>query len=210
MINDYKCGAVVVDDHPLARLAIKTLLEANNIEVLSEAEDGHVGLKIIDSLKPDIAIIDVDLPLRSGVEVVEMLRKKGAHCIIIVVSAKNDSFYGKRCADAGANAFVSKKKGMNNIISAIDAARNGYAYFPFSLSKLLGVQSSEEEKLETLSSQEVKVMRYLLSGMDSILISREMNISTKTVSTYKSRLMEKLGCSTILELYAFSHRNHLD
>ena len=127
----------------------------------------------------------------------------------MVVSAKNDRFYGKRSADAGANAFVSKKKGMSNIVAAVKAARNGYSYFPFSLDSFVGKLTSEQEKLDSLSTQEIKVMRYILNGVDNMHIATEMNISSKTVSTYKSRLMEKLECKSLMELFNLSNRNKI-
>ena len=202
-------NAIIVDDHPLALIAIRSVLEKNSIEVLAEASDGQAGLKLINELKPDIAIIDVDLPVKNGIEVVEALRKKNSTCIFIVISAKSDFFYGKKCFEAGAHAYISKKKGIQDIISAIDAAVNGYTYFPLTLNALNTSQSSEEEKIDTLSSQEVKVMSYLLKGMEISAIGIKMNISYKTVSTYKRRLMEKLGCSNMLELYDLSNRNKI-
>jgi len=202
-------NAIIVDDHPLALVAIRSILEKNSIEVLAEASDGQAGLKLINELKPDIAIIDVDLPVKNGIEVVEALRKNNSTCIFIVISAKSDFFYGKKCFAAGANAYISKKKGIQDIISAIDAAVNGYTYFPLTLNALNMSQSSEEEKIDTLSSQEVRVMSYLLQGMEITSIGIKMNISYKTVSTYKRRLMEKLGCSNMLELYDLSNRNKI-
>ncbi|AJJ19132.1 MULTISPECIES: acid-sensing system DNA-binding response regulator EvgA [Yersinia] len=200
-------SAIIVDDHPLARLAILNLLENEGITVSSEAADGAEALKLIESTQPEIVILDVDIPILSGIEVVDTLRKQRYTGIIIVVSAKNDIFYGKRSVDAGANAFVSKKGGITNIISAIKAAQNGYSYFPFSLNGFVGSLSSEQEKLESLSVQEIKVMRYILNSADTASIAAEMNISSKTVSTYKSRLMEKLECKTLMDLFSFASRN---
>ncbi|MCB5315793.1 acid-sensing system DNA-binding response regulator EvgA [Yersinia intermedia] len=202
-------SAIIVDDHPLARIAIRNLLENEGITVSLEAADGAEALKLIESTQPDIVILDVDIPIFSGIEVVEKLRKKLYSGIIIVVSAKNDLFYGKRSADAGANAFVSKKEGIANITSAIKAAQNGYSYFPFSLSGFVGSLSSEQEKLGSLSMQEIKVMRYILNSVDTMHIASEMNISSKTVSTYKSRLMEKLECKTLMELFSFANRTKI-
>ena len=129
--------------------------------------------------------------------------------IIIIVSAKNDHFYGKHCADAGANGFVSKKEGMNNIIAAIEAAKNGYCYFPFSLNRFVGSLTSDQQKLDSLSKQEISVMRYILDGKDNNDIAEKMFISNKTVSTYKSRLMEKLECKSLMDLYTFAQRNKI-
>ncbi|MCS3431188.1 acid-sensing system DNA-binding response regulator EvgA [Klebsiella sp. BIGb0407] len=202
-------NAIIVDNHPLALIAIRSILERNNIDVLAEASDGRAGLKLINELKPDIAIIDVDLPVKNGIEIVEALRKNKSTCIFIIISAKSDFFYGKKCFEAGANAYISKKKGIQDIISAIDAAVNGYIYFPLTLNALNITLTSEEGKIDSLSSQEVRVMGYLLKGMDISSISMKMNISYKTVSTYKRRLMEKLGCSNLLELYGLSNRNRI-
>lgn len=202
-------SAIIVDDHPLAGIAIRNLLENEGIAVSLEASDGAEALALIESHQPEIVILDVDIPTLTGIEVVETLRKKQYTGIIIVVSAKNNIFYGKRSADAGANAFVSKKEGMANITAAINAAQNGYSYFPFSLSGFIGSLNSEEEKLQSLSSQEIKVMRHILNSMDTAQIASEMNISSKTVSTYKSRLMEKLECRSLMELFSFASRNKI-
>ncbi|MDA5546266.1 acid-sensing system DNA-binding response regulator EvgA [Yersinia massiliensis] len=202
-------SAIIVDDHPLARIAIRNLLENEGIAVSLEASDGAEALALIESHQPEIVILDIDIPTLTGIEVVETLRKKQYTGIIIVVSAKNNIFYGKRSADAGANAFVSKKEGMANITAAINAAQNGYSYFPFSLSGFIGSLNSEEEKLQSLSSQEIKVMRHILNSMDTAQIASEMNISSKTVSTYKSRLMEKLECRSLMELFSFASRNKI-
>lgn len=98
---------------------------------------------------------------------------------------------------------------MNNILAAIEAAKNGYSYFPFSLEHFTGSSVSEQEKLDTLSNQEMRVLRYILNGMDYSSIASKMNISNKTVSTYKSRLMEKLDCSSLMEIYDYAQRNKI-
>lgn len=201
--------AIIIDDHPLARMAIRNLLENDGFCILAEAGDGAEALKTVTEHQPAVVIVDVDIPIISGIEVVEKLRKNQFSQIIIVVSAKSDFFYGKRSADAGANAFISKKEGMTNILSAIRAAQNGYSYFPFSLNGFVGSLSNEQERLMSLSNQEIKVMRAILNGADNMKIAAEMYISNKTVSTYKTRLMEKLGCKSLMELFTFAHRNKI-
>ncbi len=116
-------NAIIIDDHPLAIAAIRNLLIKNDIEILAELTEGGSAVQRVETLKPDIVIIDVDIPGVNGIQVLETLRKRQYSGIIIIVSAKNDHFYGKHCADAGANGFVSKKEGMNNIIAAIEAAK---------------------------------------------------------------------------------------
>ena len=202
-------NAIIVDDHPLARIAIRNLLDTNGITVTTELDSGEHVVQTVEKTKPELLIIDVDIPGISGIEVLEQLRKRHYAGVIIIISAKNEFFYGKRSAEYGANGFVSKKEGMNNILAAIEAAKNGYSYFPFSLEHFTGSSVSEQDKLDTLSTQEMRVLRYILNGMDYSTIASKMNISNKTVSTYKSRLMEKIDCSSLMEIYDYAQRNKI-
>lgn len=201
--------AIIIDDHPLAITAIRNLLRHHNIEILAELADGEQAIRLMNTLQPDIFIIDIDLPGMDGIQVLELLRKREYQGIIIMISAKSDYFYGKYSADAGANGFVSKKEGLNNIIAAIEAARNNYSYFPFALNRFVGNLTSDQQKMDALSRQEISVMRYLLDGHDNNTIGEKMFISSKTVSTYKSRLMEKLECSSLMQLFNFAQRNKI-
>ena len=97
---------------------------------------------------------------------------------------------------------------MENILAAINAAQNGYIYFPFFMEET-SVELTDNQRLESLSTQEMKVMSYMLSGLDNTQIGEAMYISSKTVSTYKTRLMEKLGCKSLVELLSFAHQNKL-
>lgn len=209
MIKNLNLTAVIIDDHPLVRLAIRKILETDGITILEEAEDGVEAIRKVKRLQPDIVIIDEDIPLISGIDVVERLRKSKFTKSIIVVSGKNNFFYGKRSADAGANGFISKKEGFTNILLAIHAAQRGYCYFPFSHERFVGGLTNEQQMLLSLSNQETKVMREILNGANNVQIANEMHISNKTVSTYKKRLMEKLGCNSLMDLFSFANRNQI-
>lgn len=162
----------------------------------------------METLKPDIVIIDVDIPGVNGIQVLETLRKRQYSGIIIIVSAKNDHFYGKHCADAGANGFVSKKKAWTISLRLLKLQK-WLLLFPFSLNRFVGSLTSDQQKLDSLSKQEISVMRYILDGKDNNDIAEKMFISNKTVSTYKSRLMEKLECKSLMDLYTFAQRNKI-
>ncbi|MEN0616555.1 acid-sensing system DNA-binding response regulator EvgA [Klebsiella indica] len=200
--------AILVDDHPLARMAIRGVLEKQNIVIIKEYEDGAAALQALTKTAVDIVVVDVEIPGINGVELVEKLRAQRFTGILIVASAKNDRYYSKRCAQAGANAFISKRQDMENILAAINAAQNGYSYFPFFLEES-SAALTDSQRLESLSTQEMKVMSYVLSGLDNSQIGEAMYISGKTVSTYKTRLMEKLGCKSLVELLSFAHQNKL-
>jgi len=200
--------AAIVDDHPLARMAIRSVLERQNVTIENEFEDGLSAFNSLKNSPSDIVIIDVDIPELNGVELVEKLREFGYKGLLIVVSAKNERYYSKKCAEAGANAFISKKQEMGIIIDAIESAKKGYSFFPFFLKENHEILT-DMQRLESLSDQEMKVMGYMLNGLDNHHISEAMNISSKTVSTYKTRLMEKLGCHSLIALISFAHQNKL-
>ena len=200
--------AIIVDDHPLARMAIRGVLEKERITVINEFEDGTAALNALARTTADIVVVDVEIPGVNGVELVEKLRARHFAGVVIVVSAKNDRYYSKRCAQAGANAFISKKQDLDNILAALNAAQKGYSYFPF-FPQEPSVTLTDAQRLESLSAQEMKVMSYMLSGLDNARIGDAMHISSKTVSTYKTRLMEKLGCKSLIELLSFAHQNKL-
>jgi len=200
--------AVIVDDHPLARMAIRSVLEKQNVTIEHEFEDGLSAFNSLKNSPSDIVIIDVDIPTLNGVELVEKLREFGYTGLLIVVSAKNERYYSKKCAEAGANAFISKTQEMGSIITAIKSAKKGYSFFPFFLKENNEILT-DMQRLESLSTQEMKVMGYVLNGLDNQQISEMMNISSKTVSTYKTRLMEKLDCNSLIALISFAHQNKL-
>ncbi|MBB1201593.1 acid-sensing system DNA-binding response regulator EvgA [Enterobacteriaceae bacterium 89] len=200
--------AVIVDDHPLARMAIRSVLTEQNILIQNEFDDGASAFAALQKEMPDIVVVDVEIPGMTGVELVEKLRAKRYPGVLVVVSAKNDRYYSKRCAQAGANAFISKKQGMENVIIALQAAQNGYSYFPFFAEETTEALT-DTQRLESLSAQEMKVMSFMLSGLENAQIGELMHISSKTVSTYKTRLMEKLGCKSLIELLSFAHQNKL-
>lgn len=201
-------SAIIVDDHSLARMAIRSLLEMQNITITHEFENGRDAFNHLKNHTTDLVIVDVEIPGFDGVELVSRLHEADFRGLIIVVSAKNDRYYSKLCAQVGAHAFISKQQDMDNIHWAIEAARRGFTYYPyFGLNKKGGL--SDNERLESLSSQEMKVISYLLKGLDNAQIGEAMHISTKTVSTYKTRLMDKLGCNTLIELLAFASQNQL-
>ena len=203
--SNHNMSAVIIDDHPFARLALKTFLENQNIVVTGEAADDFHAIQLVDRLQPDIVIVDVMLIGSSGIDVVTKLRQNHYAGSIVMVSGKNQIFYRKCSVDAGANAFISKKESMDNFVAAIQAVQRGYYYFPLPSYN----PTPAENKILSLSEQEIKIMRYILSGAPNQNIAAEMNINPKTVSTYKRRLMGKLNCKTLKDLFVFSNNNNI-
>jgi len=206
-------NALIVDDHPVARMAVRMLLEKDGLTVVAEAGDGLEAISLIKQLIPDLVVIDIDIPSMNGIEVVQRLRKNGYKGGMLVLSGKDEDHYIKRCASAGADGFISKKNQLTELNDAIRALRGGYGYFPRSLARQEAASNNcsggDKERIAGLSAKELQVLLHLAKGEKVIDIGVLMNISDKTVSTYKRRLMEKLELKNMMELYDFVQRNNL-
>ncbi|AJZ89328.1 transcriptional regulator [Klebsiella michiganensis] len=203
---------IIVDDHPIARMAIRFLVEKEGHSVVAEGGDGVEAIALVEQYHPDILVIDIDIGSLSGIDVVKALRGNSFPGIIIVISGKNPEFYSPRSAQSGADGFISKKNNLPEIITAIQVAQNGYGYFPLKRFEAPQTQQTmdDQERMGTLSPQEFQVFQHIIKGLENIKIASKMKISNKTVSTYKSRLMEKLGCKSQLDIFEFARRNNLE
>ena len=206
-------NVLIVDDHPVARLAIKMLLEQAKLAVVGETDDGLEALRLTKELTPDLVVVDIDIPSLNGIDVVQRLRGSGFTGGILVLTGKDDEHYIRRCASVGADGFISKRNNLTELHDAIRAIRGGYGYFPLKRARFESAQSSPQSdkgKLASLSAKELQVLHYLAKGIKVVDIGVRMKISDKTVSTYKRRLMQKLELSNMVDLYDFTQRNNLD
>ena len=210
----------IVDDHPVARLAVRMLLTKDGNTVIGEADDGMQALSQLRHLSPapDVVIIDLDIPSLSGLELIEKLRRGGYDGGILVLTARDDEHYLNRCMSIGADAFVSKRNNLEELGDAMRAIYRGYGYFPLKrLRKGVNhLPEHEKEAIASLTMQELKVLQELVRGGRIVDIAQQMHLSTKTVSTYKRRMLKKLdldtgsGANTTLALVDFGRRHKLD
>lgn len=206
---------LLVDDHPVARLAVRMLLEKEGHEIVAETDNGLDAVRLTINNCPDLIVLDIDMPALNGLDVIERLRLSGFDVRILVLTCKSEFHYVARCMRAGADGFVSKKKNLTEFTDAVRAVLQGYGFYPRNQGKELaaygGSHGFHESKLiEGLSNQEMKVLGYLSRGLSNIQIGEAMNISNKTVSTYKRRLADKLGLKNQFEIMIFAHRHNLD
>ncbi|WP_337023531.1 MULTISPECIES: response regulator [unclassified Pantoea] len=204
---------LIVDDHPITRLALKILIEEDNRVVVGEVGDGIQAIKFVKKLQPDLVIIDIDIPVLNGIDVIKRVRQSGHEMGILVLSGKDSEHYIRRCATAGANGFMSKCKDLAELRDAIRAISKGYGFFPMNRARQcshLDEESSDQRKIDELSPKELDVLRQLARGEKVVDIARGMNISDKTVSTYKSRLMMKLELKNLVDVLDFAQRHNLD
>lgn len=203
---------IIVDDHPLARLAMRIMLENAGHHIVAESEMAENVEKLILQHDVSALIIDIGLPGMTGIELIATLRNAGVQLPVIVMSGKDPGYYSAESIKAGANGFISKKNHMNDLLQAVHAVFSGYGYFPLRMQESAGISriKSDAERVRLLSRREREVLKLLSQGKEIIYIAHQLQISNKTVSTYKARLMEKLGLKNQRDLLEFSRRNHID
>ena len=202
---------IIIDDHPLARLAIRMLLEKDGHTVLAESDNADCVVDLVRQHGAEALIMDIDLPGISGTEAIALLRAADIRVPVIVMSGKNPEYYTQLSMKAGANGFISKQNNLGDLSQAVNAVFSGYGYFPLRMHETWedSMAEPDADRLCRLSKREFEVLRYLSEGREIISIASCMEISNKTVSTYKARLMEKLGLKNQRDLLDFTRRNNI-
>ena len=205
-------SALIVDDHPVVRAAIRLVLQAEGFKEIHETSNGNEVLQLIREHNPRLVVLDLRLPTLDGLEVLTRIRVNDFDCRILVFSSHDPLFYQERCLRAGAMGYVTKTNQLEQLHKAIQAVMSGYTYFsamPDNVSALNAVQTTEKQMIDQLSDRELNIFEQLGQGKANKAIAEEMHLSHKTISTYKTRLMKKLGVSSAVHLRDFAKRNHL-
>ena len=202
--------ALIVDDHPVIRMAVRMLLERNGLEVVGEADNGVDAVQLVRQHEPDVVILDIGIPRLDGLNVISRIRSLGLDSHVLVLTSLPAEGFCQRCLQAGARGFVSKEEDLQNLVIAINSISAGFTFFPADVFPVgQGAPASEQELVGRLSNQELMVLQYLASGLGNKEIAERMLLSNKTVSTYKSRIQQKLNLASLLELIEFARRNDL-
>lgn len=204
--------AMVVDDHPFIRSSVKMLLKQENFDVVAEADNGADAVQMAREHAPDLIVLDIGMPKLDGLEVISRISALGLSSKILVLTSQPAQFYSMRCMKAGAAGFISKTNDINELIKAIKAVMDGYTFFPNlagSSVRRSDVEATELDLIQTLSDRELTILQQLANGLSNKEIGEAMLLSNKTVSTYKTRLIEKLNVKSVVYLADFAKRNHL-
>jgi len=202
----------LVDDHPIMRDGLRALLEARGHKVVGEAVDPTQALADILRLRPEVLILDLNLGGRSGFELLAELQRRDTptRCVVLTMSAQP-----RQVADAlkmGASAYVLKGSAGSELLQAIDAAVLGKKYMGPEVADLAFQVFSlkdEDSPLSTLSPREQQIIVMVVNGKSSAAIGAALHLSPKTVATYRSRLMAKLGVSDVPGLVRLAVRYKL-
>jgi two-component system response regulator EvgA len=203
---------LIVDDHPVVRLAVRLLMERHGYEVVAETDNGVDALQMCRLQAPDLIILEIGIRKLNGLEVIKRLTSAKDPAKVLVLTDQAAGHFSMRCMQAGAAGYVCKEQECSELLSAIKAVLSGYSYFPnqalHSVRSSLG-NATEGEMVERLSGREMMVLRQLAQGKSNKEIADGMFLSNKTVSTYKTRLLLKLNARSLVDLIELAQRNGL-
>ncbi|TAA46460.1 response regulator [Pseudoxanthomonas winnipegensis] len=193
----------LVDDHALVRTGLKLILTGQvDIEVVGEAESGEEALPAIRKLKPDVVLCDLHLPGLSGFDVTERIVRGDYGSRVIIVSVLEDGPLPKRLLEAGASGYVGKGGDAAELLRAVRDVSRGKRYLGSNVAQNLALSSMSEEAspFDDLSARELEVVMMLVQGLRQSEIAKRLNLSPKTVSTHKTRLLEKVQVQDTMAL----------
>ena len=206
-------SVVLADDHNIVREGISALCAAHGLLVLGQCSEGSAAFEMIRTLKPDFALLDMHMPGLTGLELVRRLRAAGCTTKLVILSISRDENIVREALRVGADAYLLKDGPSRHLIDAINFVRDGGVY----ISPLLrgaglftqGAGNRVSDPLSDLSAREREVFSHLVNGLRAKEIAELLQISPKTVDTYRASLMRKLNLRDLVELVKFAIERNL-
>lgn len=203
---------LIADDHPVVRHGLKQILAADSdMVVVGEAKNGTEALELARKLEWDVAILDYSMPGRSGLDVLNDIKREFPQRPVLILSMHPEELHARRVLKAGGAGYMNKESAGEELASAIRKVVRGGKYVSPSLAEKLALElapDAQKPPHETLSDREYRVMWLLASGKPIKRIAKEMFLSPSTISTYRVRVLRKLGLTSNAELvhYAVKHQ----
>ncbi|QIH08277.1 MULTISPECIES: response regulator transcription factor [Pseudomonas] len=199
---------LIVDDHPLVCQAIRQALVTIGFEAVGETADGVEALRMIESLAPDVVILDIGLEKLDGLSVLRRITREKLDTRVLVFTAQAKENYATRCLQAGATGFVGKSEPIGKLIKAVETVADGYIFFPKDFMPLLGKHELTGD-LEDLTDRELQILKMLAQGLSNGDIAKRLSLSNKTISGHKVNIQTKLGVVSVIELADIARRHNL-
>jgi two-component system invasion response regulator UvrY len=204
---------LIVDDHAIVRRGMISLLQEHFKEVeIGEAADAKDGLEAVQREKWDLAVVDISMPGRGGLELIQDIKRESPALPVLVVSSQPEEDYALRALKSGAAGYVSKQSAPDILVTAVQRVLSGRRFITATLAERLAGALAGDNPVhshETLSNRELQVLQFIASGKTIKEISADLALSEKTVATYRSRISEKMGLSSNVDLTRYAIQNGL-
>jgi DNA-binding NarL/FixJ family response regulator len=207
-----KIRVLLVDDHTVARSGVRLMLDsAHDIEVLGEAESAQDALRLIHARDFDVVLADIALPDKNGLDLLRLLRTEQPGLAVVMLSMYSEEVYALRALRLGASGYLTKTSPAATLESAIRKAAAGGRYIsPAIADKLASMITGEAAtSVEALSDRELEVLKLIAAGESLVRIADKLHLSASTITTYRKRILEKIGLSTNAEMFQYARENGL-
>jgi len=206
---------LIADDHPVVRSGIRAVLGAeSDLEVIGEAQDGAEALRLVETLHPDLVLIDITMPPEDGIKTTRRLKEEHPGLTVLILTMHEDESLLHEALRAGAAGYVIKRAESSELIQAIHAASRGDIYVHPAMTRALIEQPITIEHRRgspafTLTPRELDVLRLLAKGNTNRQIAELLGLSVRTVENHRANLMDKLGLVSRVELVSYAEEHDL-
>ena len=192
------------------REGLRALLELQgDMRVVGEASDGRAALEGLFAAKPDVVLMDVTMPDLNGIDATQIVTQRDPSIKVIILSVHSDSEHVSRAFEAGATGYLLKESAGAEVVEAVRAAKQGRQYLSPKIADAGMYRRDKRSPFESLSAREREVLQLMVAGATSAAMAEKLNLSPKTVDTYRSRIMEKLGVHNLPELVRLAMKHGL-
>lgn len=205
---------MIADDHSLVREGIKQLLEFDgSVKVVSEASNGVECLERLEKSIPDVLLLDINMPVMNGLEVLEEIKKRGYHVKVLILTVHNELEYLIKAVDIGVDGYILKESESAELKRAIQSVVSGENYIQPSLipalNNRLANRDIDKDKIDSLTSRELEVLVRVANGMINKEIATNLNISERTVKNHVSNIFKKIDVSDRTQAAVFAIKNNI-
>ncbi len=204
---------LIADDHAIVRQGLRqTVAEESDMLVAGEAQNAHETLKLVREGEWDVVVLDITMPGRSGLDLLIELKHERPNIPVLILSMHSEEQFAVRALKARASGYITKQSAPKELVKAIRKVHRGGKYVSPSLAEALAFELGDDDgKIahEKLSDREYQVLRMIAAGRTPKEIAAELNLSEKTVGTYRTRVMEKMNMKRNAELIRYAVENHL-
>jgi two-component system, NarL family, invasion response regulator UvrY len=203
---------LICDDHKLLRASLRKILEfMPEVKFIGEASNGEEALRMMEETDFDNLLLDINMPGLNGMEVLKLVKERHLTVNVLMLSMHPEEQYALRAIKMGASGYLTKNIDIEELMGAIRKVSDGGLYITKELEKELADKLNKDhmrQKHESLSQREFNIMLHLAQGENNLKIGEKLNISHKTISTYKSRILKKMECKNNIELtrYCIEHK----
>ncbi len=207
-----KIKVLLADDHLIVIEGLKRIIEeCGDMEVVATALDGKKTVEMAIEKRPDVAVVDITMPIYDGLEVIQLIHQHLPRLPILILTMHEEEQYIFRTIEAGAMGYITKKAVSEQLVTAIRKVHRGKRYLPEDVAEIIALKiarGKSESPLDLLSTRELQVLKRLAQGQTNREIARDYNLSVKTIDTYRQRILKKLNLRNNADIsrFAINHK----